>query len=92
MNKLLTGQIETVKKVGEEKYYEMLECLPPKRQASNGFLVGEPMDHESEDGSPRFQMYVEKLGGFIKKKTKYYYTGLATVKDFEMMLMPKGFN
>lgn len=65
--------------VTEEKYDEMLGALPPERMTSNGFLVGEPTDHLK--GIPRYELY------FIKDN-KCYHGGLATIKDFDLWLIP----
>ena len=44
--------------ITEERYMELLECLPPIMYGRNGwegFLVGEPWDHHAESGRPRYQ-------------------------------------
>lgn len=41
----------------EERYFEMLEVLPPALMTSCGFLVGEPMDHDAGNGQPRFHAF-----------------------------------
>jgi hypothetical protein len=41
----------------EEKYFEMLEVLPPAYMAGGAFLVGEPWDHHARTGEPRFQAF-----------------------------------
>jgi hypothetical protein len=46
----------------EERFYEMLEVLPPAVMARGGFLVGEPWDHHALTGRPRYAAFVE-LGG-----------------------------
>jgi len=43
--------------VTEDKYWEMLEVLPPAHMNSTGFLVGEPMDHHGQSGRPRYTAY-----------------------------------
>lgn len=70
--------------VTKDKYFEMLEVLPPQAQATNGFLVGEPYDHAedmSHEFGPRYQAYFTENG-------KYYYGGLASVSDFKTFLVP----
>lgn len=42
--------------VTKEKYWEMLEVLPPAVMGGGGFMVGEPFDH-SPEGYPRFEAY-----------------------------------
>jgi hypothetical protein len=49
----------------KERYWEMLECLPPTAHCSGGFLVGEPWDHHATSGQPRYAAFSE-IGG------KYY--------------------
>lgn len=41
--------------ITEERYYDLMECLPPAAYADNGFLVGEPWDHHAGTGKPRYQ-------------------------------------
>lgn len=65
--------------VTKERYWEMLECLPPERMASNAFLVGEPTDHDRW-GSPRFDVYFENEG-------RYYNAGICTTADFDAALV-----
>lgn len=47
----------------EERFFEMLECLPPAYQTGGerggAFLVGEPWDHHAATGRPRFAAYRE---------------------------------
>ncbi len=38
-----------------EKYWEMLEVLPPAAMRNGAFMVGEAMDHHK--GSPRFSCF-----------------------------------
>ncbi len=49
-------------KTTEARYWEMLEVLPPEIMTGYGFLVGEPMDHNSR-GQPRFSAFVEYPAG-----------------------------
>ena len=65
----------TWNKTTEEKYWEMLEVLPPAIMTGNGFLVGEPLDHNSA-GQPRYEAFVEKGGEF------YVAAEAMTVADF----------
>jgi hypothetical protein len=44
------------------RYFELLECLPPAAQRANGFLVGEPWDHDALTGQPRFQALWHRRG------------------------------
>ena len=70
------------KEVSEEHYDEMLGCLPPERMTGNAFLVGEASDHGGEKYAPRYAMYFMENG-------KFYYAGLATVKDFDLWNLPE---
>ena len=65
----------TWNKTTEEKYWEMLEVLPPAIMTKNGFLVGEPLDHNSA-GQPRYEAFVEYDGKF------YVAAEAMTVVDF----------
>lgn len=49
----------------EEKYWEMLEVLPPAAMSNGGFLVGEPFDHDASNGQPRYE-------GFKQSGDKYF--------------------
>lgn len=46
--------------ITEERYWEMLECLPPALWTGNGFLVGEPYDHHAITGQPRYQACIQR--------------------------------
>jgi hypothetical protein len=52
----------TWESTAESHYDEMLECLPPACLRGNGFLVGEPWDHETLTGAPRFQAFRRSRG------------------------------
>lgn len=41
----------------EDRFDEMLCCLPPAAMQGSGFLVGEPWDHDALTGEPRFQAF-----------------------------------
>lgn len=47
----------TWSEVSEEKYFDMLEVLPPAFQRGGAFLVGEPQDHHAGTGRPRFDAF-----------------------------------
>ena len=49
----------------QERYDEMLGCLPPAAWVSGGFLVGEPWDHDAGNGQPRYD-------GFRQVGEKFY--------------------
>lgn len=66
-------------KTTEEKYWEMLEVLPPEIMTGYGFLVGEPMDHNA-NGYPRFAAFVEyPIGTFFES------TGPMTISEFKAL-------
>jgi hypothetical protein len=43
---------------------DMLNVLPPAIMLTNGFLVGEPYDHEADTGKPRFDGFKQMGGKF----------------------------
>ena len=47
------------KKSSKKRYWDMLECLPPAAMSGFGFLVGEPADHRSANGAPRYAAFAE---------------------------------
>lgn len=47
-----------------EQYDEMLNVLPPALWTREGFLVGEPWDHDAATGAPRFQAFIAKAGAY----------------------------
>ena len=49
----------------EEKYWEMLEVLPPAGMKNGGFLVGEPWDHHATTGRPRYAAYKQVDDSFF---------------------------
>lgn len=51
------------KRISKSRFWEMLEVLWPAYWDTNGFLVGEPWDHNSEDGSPRFAAFKGAANG-----------------------------
>lgn len=65
----------TWEQVTSDRYWEMLEVLPPACMTGLGFLVGEPMDHNAE-GRPRFSAFVEIDG------THYEADEPMTIRDF----------
>ncbi len=61
----------------EEKFEYALECLPPVFIGNGGFLQGEPSDHHSLNGFPRYQ-------GYKKKGNKYLASSRpVTVKEMK---------
>jgi hypothetical protein len=52
------------KRTTRDKYWEMLEVLPPAAMSGGGFLVGEPIDH-TPDGWPRYEAFLERDGKFF---------------------------
>lgn len=49
-----------------ERYWEMLEVLPPAAMGGGGFLVGEPCDHHAITGQPRYDGFREWHGKFYE--------------------------
>lgn len=70
----------TWSEVSEEKYFDMLEVLPPAFQRGGAFLVGEPQDHHAVTGRPRFDAF--------KMIDKKYFAASRpmTVKEFKESL------
>jgi hypothetical protein len=61
----------------EEKFYDMLEVLPPRVMGNGGFLVGEEADHHALTGAGRYQAFIHRGG-------KYYASNRPlTVKEFK---------
>lgn len=50
----------------EERYFEMLEVLPPAFWKAGAFLVGEPWDHHTLTGKPRFAAFWQKGKKFFE--------------------------
>ncbi len=52
----------------EERYWEMLEVLPPAFMTGGGFLVGEPFDHGlcaiTRSMRPRYEAFIQDGGKF----------------------------
>ena len=68
----------TFKKVSEDRYYEMLEALPPAVMTGRGFLVGEAWTHNGR-GEPMFAPFVEHAGAF------YEGDGPMTIAEFRAL-------
>lgn len=49
----------------EERFTEMLEVLPPALWLRNGFLIGEPWDHDAGNGQPRYEAYRQRSGAYL---------------------------
>lgn len=64
--------------VTEDRYFEMLECLPPAAYGRKveGFLVGEPWDHHAITGQPRYSAFIKRYG------VHYGSTRPLTVREF----------
>jgi hypothetical protein len=60
--------------ITEERFEELLGCLPPAAFGRGGFLVGEPWDHHATSGKPRFQ-------ACVKRGTKCYASARAVTRD-----------
>ena len=57
------------RETSEERYHEMLGCLPPALLLSHGFLVGEPMYHRL--CTVTIQM-APAFAAFVYYNAKYY--------------------
>ena len=77
-----------MKRISEKHYWDMLEVLPPEamrysaKKKTEGFLVGEPYDHNAQ-GVPRYAMYthVQKGGG------RFYSIGYKTMEEFNALMV-----
>lgn len=66
--------------VSEERYFDMLGCVPPERMSGGAFLVGEASMHRKEGGRyvPLYELYYERGG-------HYYCGGLMSCERFDSM-------
>ena len=65
----------TWKQVSRERYWDMLEILPPAVMGGGAFMVGEPISHDAA-GQPTFR-------GFLKAGDKYFEAvDLMSIPDF----------
>jgi hypothetical protein len=71
--------------VTEETYWEMLECLPPAYRNGNGFLVGEPCDHDASNGQPRYQAFVKWHWGTDKAIEYRQASRPMTIKEYRAL-------
>lgn len=67
-----------------KSYWYALECLPPASMTAAGFLLGEPQDHFSTTGEPRFWGYVQTGSERATPRTDKYYKSTVpmTVGEF----------
>lgn len=68
------------KECTEERYWEMLECVPPAVMGGGGFMVGEPYDHiqDAETGK-----WVPTFHAFRKIAGKHYAASAPmTIREF----------
>lgn len=70
LNKLINNHRRNLQKdfeeITEERFYDLLECVPPKRQRLSSFFVGE--------------CYIYDLYSFCFKKDGKYYKALRSIK------------
>lgn len=76
----------TWKRTTFERYWQMLEVLPPAVQTGAGFLVGEPWRHD-ENGRPMFAAFVCFGDHFDRDGQSEYFEadGPMTVADFRAL-------
>jgi hypothetical protein len=65
-----------------EQFEEMLGCVPPELRIRGGFLVGEPCDHFSVTGAPRFRGYLQRGERFYRSSRPL------TCAEFRTVEMP----
>jgi len=83
MKTLQTTFLDHTQRATPERYDEMLGVLPPERMATNGFLVGEPVDHQG--GRARYDLFYSETDDM---GISYYYAGLATTRNWDTWLLP----
>ena len=77
----------TWKPTTRERYWEMLEILPPAEQTGAGFLVGEPWTHRQctitwHRDQPAFAAFVERRSTFGFESDYFEATRPLTVAEF----------
>ena len=65
-------------------FWYFLEVLPPRKQMSYGFLVGEPTSSDPKTGDATFDAFYESPDG-----KRFYYGGPKTAKQFMDPTDPK---
>lgn len=70
ISKLRRTNMTTWKQTTEERYWDMLGCVPPIAQKGFGFLVGEAYDHGkcklTGRIAPRYAAFVDVNGQFFE--------------------------
>lgn len=51
--------------ITEEKYWDMLEAVPPAAMIGGHFLMGEPMDHHAVSGLSRYSAIIMRDGKYF---------------------------
>lgn len=74
----------------EERYFEMLECLPPECMIGGGFLVGEASNHRrckiNNCVKPTFDAF-RKTGKFGSGNEKFYAASESvTIPEFKVLM------
>lgn len=77
----------------QERYWEMLECLPPAAQTGAGFLVGEPYDHDAKGRERYFAFFWQRYDDFEKaahglEEAFYEAAAPMTVAEFKAATLP----
>jgi len=70
--------------IDSELFWYFLGVLPPRKQMSYGFLVGEPLRHDPKTGEGVFDAFYESPDG-----KRFYYGGPKTAKQFMDSSDPK---
>jgi hypothetical protein len=58
-------EVPTFKRITKDRYWELLECVPPRVMANDHFLVGEAADSCPQTGNNRYDYCVEDDAGFL---------------------------
>lgn len=75
-----------LKQCSEERYYEALNILPPRRWIDKGFLVGEPHSHGM---CPISKVVRATYAAFFRYQGKFYEHEPMTVPQFNAYDVPK---
>jgi len=63
--------------IDSDLFWYFLSVLPPRKQTSYGFLVGEPLRHDTKTNEGIFDSFYESPDG-----NRFYYGGPKTAKQF----------
>lgn len=89
MNEIKMFEKKEWLETSEERFFEMLEVLPPEMMLGGGFLVGEPAIHKRDGISgnvmPAFDAY-KKIGKFGSDEKFFVYPEPVTMPEFKELM------